>query len=937
MKNLKEDIIESNENTTLIQDNSSNIDDKNLNVEHLEVLDVSDSLKDTNDYVENLKINPIIDEDELDDFNSSKKKDNKRKKSYKTKEIKKLSNDNDKTIIIENSEENSEITKENKVKNKKEKVKKEKVKKEKIKSSIPRIIIATFIVLVILIGLAGAYIGLDIAKQIVATSPTLNVNDFDSKESSKIFDKDGNLVVELGVFLRENITYEEMPSSLIDAFVSIEDSRFFDHDGFDIPRFMKALLENIKSKSFAQGGSTFTMQLVKNTYFTMDETVNIVMAEKSIDRKVQEIFLATELEKIISKEKVFELYLNKLNFGQNIRGVQKAANYYFNKNASELVLSESALLAGIINLPNAYNPYNNLADATTRRNTVLDMMLYHGYISEMECTLAKAINIEDQLKNGSSKTYLEDYKYQGYIDEVINEAIDITGSDPAMVSMDIYTNLDTKVQEVVEQIQNQELVDYKHDLLQSAIVVMDNTNGKIVALGGGRDYQGSRLLNRATDMYQQPGSTIKPVLSYALAFEHLGYATSHIVCDRPIRYAGTDIVIKNFDGKYRGDLTLSDAVEISMNTPAINTLLDVVKEIGNKGVVDYLNSVGYEVDLDQFNSSYAIGGSSFMITPVQMAASHATMINYGVYNTPHTINKIVMNDKETIVNGNPEQVLSEGSAYMTSLLMENAVTGKYYNYMEPLVSPYEVYAKTGTTDWSDDGLIYGIPRGAAKEKWIAASTTQYTTAVWLGFDEAVKGENTYYTSRLSKLNLPGNIANIILDTLHDDPDNYPKSLVKPDSVESITHVMGTFPYASANGIGYETTGLINEKFNTLVNFYDHVPNQLNGISIVTDEFGVANVYFSALGFESTNELLQKDISLNFNNTHVDAWGAQLFSYSWILGSPTFVGKVYFDNVFQYDITSNANSYQIYDGVGKVKVCGYMQFPNGTTSNSLCSN
>jgi len=697
---------------------------------------------------------------------------------------------------------------------------------------------------------------------------------------------------------------------------------------------------------FSQGGSTATMQLVKNTYFTVDAGDNSTIAEKSIDRKIQEIYLSLLLEQKVSKEEIMELYLNKLNFGGNIRGVQKASQYYFGKNVNELNLSESALLAGIINKPNGFNPYNKLQEATERRNTVLDMMLYHGYITELECSLAKEIPIAYQLVGEDAMDVRDSHHaYQSYLDAVIEEAIALTGKDPATTSMTIYTYLDTDIQAKMDSISNDEFIDFKNELMQMSMVCMDNTNGQIVALSGGRNYtEGERLFNRATSMYQQPGSSVKPFLSYALAFEELGWATSHIVTDRPYLYRGTTKVVKNFDGRYRGDMTLWDAVGTSMNTPAIQTLQDVIDHSGRNRVISYMNDLGFtQVNTNNFDLGYAIGGSSYTATPVQMTAAHATMINSGRYNTPHTIEKIVFADGTELVS-EPEQkqVLSEGAAYLVSLLMENDVTGPYVNYMQILKSKYPVYAKTGTSDWGKDGEVYGIPTGAVKDKWMIASTSKYTTTLWLGFDKAVpKSEGqTWFDSSFNRQNYPGKIMRELLNTIHDDPETYPEALTQPEDVTSITHILGTFPYASTSGYEHlSTTGLILEKHKNLVDVRSSIPDlKLNSMSVYTDEWGSTSLLWNADGFGSTNEEGLKNISLSAGDIYVEAWGTQLFNYSWILGSPTYVAKIYIDGHFSHEISSSSPNYWLYVPSGsKVKACGYFYYPGGAQSNEACSN
>lgn len=816
-------------------------------------------------------------------------------------------------------------------------------------------IFRTILAFLIFFGfIAAGFVGYkcyEYAKEVISNAPVLHIEDFESPESSKILDKDGHVIQEVGLYLRENVTYEQLPQSLIDAVISIEDSRYFVHPGFDLPRFTKAAMEiaadflQTGRIIFSQGGSTATMQLVKNTYFSVDDGDNSTIAEKSIDRKLQEIYLALQLETMISKEEIMTLYLNKLNFGKNIRGVQKASEYYFGKNVNELSLSESALIAGIINKPNGFNPYNKLEEATERRNTVLDMMYYHGYITETECRLAKAIRVEDQLAGEDAMSVRKDkHAYQSYIDAAIEEAIVLTGKDPATTSMIIYTNMDPKVQAKMDSISNNEFIEFKNELMQMSMVCMDNTTGQIIALSGGRNYtDGERLFNRATSMYQQPGSSVKPFLSYALAFEKLGWATSHIVTDRPYLYRGTDKVVKNFDGKYRGDMTLWDAVGTSMNTPAIQTLQDVVDEFGRQEVIQYMNDLGFtQVNSSNFDLGYAIGGSSYTATPVQMTAAHATMINYGRYNTPHTISKIVFADgSELVVEPEQKQVLSEGAAYLTSLLMENDVTGPYVNYMQILKSKYPVYAKTGTSDWGKDGEVYGIPTGAVKDKWMIASTSQYTTTLWLGFDKAVnkKEGQTWFDSNFNRQNYPGKIMRELLNTIHDNPENYPEALTQPEEVVEIRHILGTYPYVSANGYEHlATTGLILKEFSEPVSLKEALPKlKLNSIAIHTDEWGISSLQWSADGFGATNEEGLKNISLSKDDIYVEAWGKELFNYSWILGEPVYVAKIYIDGQFYQEITSYTPSYWVYyPTTSKIKACGYFYYPGGPASNEVCT-
>ncbi len=814
-----------------------------------------------------------------------------------------------------------------------------KPKKKKHRGSLGKKIAIFFVYFLLIAGLAVGGGGLYIASEMIKDAPEISLNDFEGLESSQIYDQDGILITELGAYLRENITYEDMPNSLIDAFVAIEDSRYFEHPGFDVPRFAKAALENLKSKSFGQGGSTFTMQLVKNTYFQVDDLENSTIAEKSVDRKVQEIWTALKLEKQIDKKQIFQLYLNKLNFGGNIRGVQKAAQYYFGKDAKDLSLGESALLAGIINRPNAYNPYENLDYATNRRNTVLDMMVYHGYITEMEADLAKSIRVEDLLVGEDYTISESGGPYQAYVDAVIEEVKQITGKDPALTPMKVYTNMDRTVQEQIDAIQKGENIEYPDELMQIAIVSMNNQTGEIRGLGGGRNYSGARLLNRAISQFKQPGSAVKPFLSYALAFEHLGWATDHVITDRPIVYRGTKKVINNFDGQYRGDVTLQQAVGQSLNTPAIQTLQEVIDTIGRSKVVDYLQSLGFsQVNSDNFDTGYAIGGSSFQASATEMASAHAAMVNGGRYVQPHTVSRIEFNDgtADYVADHSGKQVISEEAAYMSSTLMQYCVEGPYFNYMQVLKRSYPVYAKTGTTDWGKDGLRFGIPEGAAKDKWMIASTSQTTNVVWVGYDKGVKGESTYFDNAKSKLNIPGQICELLLDANYDEADP-PKALTRPDGVENITHIIGTFPYASLDGVdpSLSTTGLIKKEYNNLVSPWGNSEQKLEStVSGYIDEWGGLTINWG--GYRGDLPANQKEISLSQGDIYVYAVGQKLFDWNWILGNPYYYAKVYLNGNLYHEVSSDQPTYYDWvEGGGSVKVCGYYVYSTGLHSEEQC--
>ena len=750
------------------------------------------------------------------------KKEETSKKEEVKEEIKEEVNKIKEEIIKETKEVKEEV---------KQKIKTEKKDEERPKTKKSVMVLAIITSIICVLGIA-VFIGcLVFAGKLLEGKPEFDEEKLKSEDSSVIYDAYGDEIVELGLYLRENIEYDEMPNSLIDAFLSIEDSRYFEHFGFDIPRFTKAILENLKSGGFGQGGSTITMQLVKNSYFQVDADGNSTMAAASgmagVKRKMQEIVLAMEANKKLDKKEIIALYINKINFGNNIRGVQKAAQYYFGKDAKDLSLVESAFLAGIINAPNNYNPYNELykndesyiylnpnitylENAQVRTAEVLDLMVYHGYITKEEAELAKTIKIENLLSGVAKKFNSYSKYYQDYIDAVIEEATEITGKDPYTTSMQIYTSMDPYMQEVLYNIENEKTdLKYTNDLEQSALVVLNNQTGELVALGGGRNQQEqARQFNRATDSYLQPGSSIKPVIEYALAFDRLGWSTAHTITDQPYYLYGGNVLVANAGSQgYTGDMLITEAIARSLNTPAVQTLAAVISEIGEDGVKEYLQEIGITKNLDTFDLQWAIGGNTCLVTPVQLAAAHAMFMNEGYYIKPHTIKSITFDDdSEYISDTTGKQVISSAAAYMIATCEEYNVSGPFYNNMQILKRSYPVYAKTGTTDWSTSGRQYGIPTGAPKDMWLMCQTSNYTVTIWLGFDKAEVG--AYFTSAEDMANLKGRIGKYILDELEEHFDYDTSGVEKPDDCVDVTIVKGAYPYCAPDGSYATVTGLI---------------------------------------------------------------------------------------------------------------------------------
>lgn len=383
---------------------------------------------------------------------------------------------------------------------------------------------------------------------VINDTPTLNVETITKKKSSKIYDKNNNFVKQLTMEDYENIKYEDLPDVFINALLSSEDIRYFSHQGIDLPRILSALKNDILSVSLKEGASTITQQLIKNMMLTNT---------KSIERKIQEVYLSYNIEKLYTKKDIIEFYCNYVSFDGTSHGVLSASYKFFNKHIKNVTLPEAALLAGVVNAPSAYSPIYHPDAANKRKNMVLNLMHKHGFITNDELESAIKINVSDLLyKNIKEKNDDVTYQYQAYIDIVYKQIYEKTGYDPYLIPMDIYTYIDTVLQKEIDEMQQNKHKDFKFsdDLQQFAATIIDNQNGAIIACFGKRNYTGQKLLNYSYDKLMQPASTIKIPLNYALAFQHLNYNSKEVLLDLPIYYPSTNIKINNVDKTYMGEL-----------------------------------------------------------------------------------------------------------------------------------------------------------------------------------------------------------------------------------------------------------------------------------------------------------------------------------------------------------------------------------------------
>lgn len=849
----------------------------------------------------------------------------------------------------------------------KTKKKEKKIKAKKVKSPLRgQRIFASILIVLVVIALAAVGSFSVFAKNIIATAPELYVEDFIQPESSKIYDRDGVEISDMGMKIRENISYDDLPQSLIDAFIAVEDSRFFAHNGFDVPRFTKAAIENLLDSlregrvSFGQGGSTFTMQLIKNTYFTSEnfETGEVVLPQggvSGIDRKVQEIYLSQKIEneQMLSKKLIFELYLNMINFGagNNIVGVQNSADAYFGKDISELSLLESAFLAGVINAPSKNSPYYSINNATKRTHTVLDLMKLHGYISEDELKVAKAIPLENIFVAKGTSTG-EALPYQAFIDVVIDEVVELTGSNPTVVPMKVYTTMDSNIQEGIDTFQRREVpgLDQGADThLQVGSTVVDNSNGEIIGIVGGYDYNGRLIHNRATSKTVQPASVVKPVVDYALAFEYLGYATSHIMVDEPWQYAGTDFTVGNYDGRYWGELTLMDAVADSRNIPALKTLQAAVNTIGRDGVVNYLNAIGFsKVTSDAFDLGYGIGGSSFTTSPVELAGAYTMLMNNGNYIKPHTVTRIEFSDgREPLI---PQYasipVISDAAAYLTTRTMKYAVEGPYPGYLRSIRKPYTVFGKTGTNSWGKNRPSY-VPENAQRDRLMIAATDRFTMATWVGFDKYDEQYKPWFSEAEYRFNLPGKLNSYLLNLLQETYGGG-QDIQRPGGVVDIKHITGPFPYQSPlEGMNENliSNGLIKKEFLSLTEAQPQILEDLKSQTVAVAQKGqTLNFDIVMAEYPDKDKLKIADdvLVMKFPGSDKTTTGKRLYDDSWLFGAVQYKSEIKVNGQPVKEIITDSPEqrvdYKLSGNESSIEVCSYYTYElsESRKSNAHCS-
>ena len=618
-------------------------------------------------------------------------------------------------------------------------------------------------------------IGIGVFAYYAKDAPAISQEQMRQTGDSAFYDLKGNKLLALGAIKHVYVKDEDIPESMKVAVSAIEDRHFYQNPlGVDPIRIAKSFVDNIRAKDTVAGGSTITQQLVKLSVFSTAKS------QQTIKRKAQEAWLAIKLSQQYSKGQIMELYLNKVYMNYGCYGVQTAANYYYGKSLKDLELPQIALLAGMLNAPTSYDPYVHPKLAQERRDLVLYALYSQGKIDRAVYSKSITTPINYGLiKNHDGDEEKQD-KYWKYDDPYFKEAIaQLTkaGYNPYTQHMRIYLNIDQEAQKKLHDLVNDGEIQFTSDKMQVGAAVTDPTNGRILAIVGGRNLNSKIRLgyDRATQTSRSTGSTIKPILDYGPAIEKYGWSTDHLVDDSSYTYPGTNIVLNDWDYRHMGNITMRYALEQSRNIPAVRALQQVGMKYGSK----FAKQMSVEVPLSQGLSA----GIGAYASSVDMAGAYGAFANYGMYYKPSYVAYAVTEDGEKI-NFSPtgKRVMKASTAYILTDMLKGVLT-RGSGTAARAGNLYEA-GKTGTVQYSNEELeAYPEYKNTPKDSWFVGYTRRYVVSAWTGYDKISEGTidekvGTYAPQKLYKA---------MMTYLMDGKEN--KDWIKPTTVKKYGTVL----------------------------------------------------------------------------------------------------------------------------------------------------
>lgn len=579
-------------------------------------------------------------------------------------------------------------------------------------------------------------------------------NPIDIKNSNSIYmyDKNDKSFYEGNNGTKKWIKLEDISEDLINATIYSEDKNFYSHNGFDIPRIIKSIFVNIKSNDLKEGASTITQQYARNLFLTF---------EKTWKRKLKEAWFAFKLENQYSKDEILEGYLNTINYGNGILGIENASLYYFNKSAKDLNLAEATMLAGIPKSPNNYSPLNDEVAAKKRQKQILKTLVNNNIISKnkMKDTLNKKLTYHGKKENLNLTTIMY------YQDAVIRElqALNIVSNDSIrQEGLKIYTSLDIDAQTALENSINNNL----DNDMQVSSIMMNPNNGEIIALTGGKDYSKSQY-NRAIQSKRQVGSTMKPLLYYAALENNLTAATTFL--SKPTTFSLSNNLTyspNNYGNIYPNDkITMALAIAYSDNIYSIKTHLF----LGEDMLIDYAKKMGIKSKLEA-NASLPLGTNE--ITMNEFVTAYATIANTGQSVQGHLIRKIEDGNGNILYKykNKSEIILNKSYTYILSELLSNTYDRNLIDYSTPtcasiapkLTKKYAI--KSGTTDYDlwtigyNPDIVVGVWTGYDDNKKINKNEFKYAKNIW-----ADATENYLRDKKQTWYEKPDNVVGVLTD------------------------------------------------------------------------------------------------------------------------------------------------------------------------------
>jgi len=544
-------------------------------------------------------------------------------------------------------------------------------------------------------------------------APTV-AHPFALEDSTRIYDRHGRLLYEVVLTREGTHTYvplDQIPESLREATIAVEDASFYRNPGFDVVAIGRALVQNLRAGEIVAGGSTITQQLARNLYFSQEER-----ASRSPWRKMREAILAFRLTRHVGKDKILELYLNQVYYGNLAYGVEAAARTYFDKSARDLDLAEASLLAGLPQSPATYDPLANLPAAKQRQRTVLSLMERRGYISNAEAQAA----FEEPLHFAEAIFPMEAPHFVVYVRDLLDQRLGAEALEQG--GLRVYTSLDLDVQHIAEGIVRRHIASLAdHDVSNAALVALDPTTGQILAMVGSANYFDENI-DGAVNMVvapRQPGSSIKPI-TYAAALSS-GYTAATPIADVRTSFftrKGELYMPDNYDATFHGLVSLRYALGSSLNVPAVR----VMDEIGVDTVLRLAHDLGISTldDIGRYDLSLTLGGGEVHL--LDLTAAYAAFASSGVRREPAAILRVEDSSGHALYQWEQppaEQVLSPQVAYLiTDILSDNSARMLTFGEYSPLRLSRPAAAKTGTTSDFRDNWTVGYSPDLVAGVWV---------------------------------------------------------------------------------------------------------------------------------------------------------------------------------------------------------------------------